>query len=123
MGVMVVSAFSTKALSVSSISNRLGSSPDCSGVRLTTSNTSWRLNCRGETFTDNCSDGRPSFSQAFVCSQAVLRSHSLTGMIKPVSSATGMKSFGKTNPRSGCCQRNSASQPVIRADARSKIGW
>ena len=35
--------------------------------------------------------------------------------IRPVSSATGMNSPGASRPRSGCCQRTSASTPTIAA--------
>ena len=41
--------------------------------------------------------------------------HSPIGTMSPVSSASGMNSAGATSPRSGCCQRTSASAPTQRA--------
>ena len=43
--------------------------------------------------------------------------------IRPVSSASGMKSSGGTMPRSGWIQRISASTPEIRPDSSSITGW
>ena len=42
------------------------------------------------------------------------------GTIRPVSSASGMKSTGWIRPRSGCCQRTSASAPRDLAGARGR---
>ena len=44
-------------------------------------------------------------------------------MIKPVSSAVGMKSKGETRPRVGWRQRINASKPLIRRSGRATIGW
>ncbi len=49
--------------------------------------------------------------------------HAPSGTISPERSATGMKSAGETKPRSGCCQRTSASAPASRPVCRSKTGW
>ena len=40
-----------------------------------------------------------------------------------VRSASGTNSSGEIRPRSGCCQRISASKPARRPDARSTMGW
>ena len=45
------------------------------------------------------------------------------GTTRPVSSASGMNSAGAISPRSGCCQRSSASAPTQRASERLTIGW
>ena len=45
------------------------------------------------------------------------------GTISPVSSANGMKSPGTTSPRSGWCQRSSASIPATWPSASRTIGW
>jgi hypothetical protein len=66
--------------------------------------------------------------EAEVCCQtlawrAASRSaHSDSGTIRPVSSASGMKSPGGTStpPR---CQRISASTPTMRAERTSILGW
>ena len=49
--------------------------------------------------------------QLAASAQACRSTHSPIGTIRPVSSATGMNSAGETMPRSGWCQRNSASKP------------
>jgi len=43
--------------------------------------------------------------------------------IRPISSASGMKSFGGTSPPFGSCQRINASTPTVRASLRSTSGW
>ena len=43
--------------------------------------------------------------------------------MRPFSSAIGMKSFGGTSPRVGCCQRTSASSDTTRFSASETIGW
>ena len=47
--------------------------------------------------------------------QAVSSTHRPSGTIRPVSSASGMNDSGGTRPRTGCCQRTSASKPTIRS--------
>ena len=42
---------------------------------------------------------------------------------QPVSSAVPMNSSGPTSPRSGCCQRTSASTPPIERSASRTSGW
>ena len=64
------------------------------------------MNCTGERLTDICSAG-----QAARLRQAVRSTHSPSATISPVSSATRMNSPGGTRPRSGWCQRTSASTP------------
>ena len=46
-----------------------------------------------------------------------------SGTISPLSSAISMNSSGGTIPRTGCCQRTSASSPRVRPVARSTMGW
>jgi len=48
--------------------------------------------------------------------------HSPSGAIRPISSATGMNSAGEIMPFSGCRQRNSDSKPEIRSAAMSTSG-
>ena len=55
--------------------------------------------------------------------QASRRTKSPISTISPISSATGMNSAGETMPRTGCGQRNSASQVEIRLVRRLKSGW
>ena len=54
---------------------------------------------------------------------AVSRTHRPSGMIRPVSSASGMNASGGTRPRVGCCQRTSASKPTISVLSSVTIGW
>ena len=51
------------------------------------------------------------------------RTHAPSAAIRPLASASGMKSNGGTTPRSGWCQRTSASTPRISPVARSIWGW
>ena len=67
------------------------------------------LNWTGETLTATLM----SSGQVAASAQAVVSTHSPSWLIRPVSSATGMNSAGEIMPRSGWCQRSSASQPVI----------
>ena len=61
--------------------------------------------CSAETFTAIFS----GLSQEAASRQAVRRTHSPMGRIRPVSSAMGMNSIGWTTPRPGWRQRNRAS--------------
>ena len=65
------------------------------------------------TLMTSCDPGSVS-SQARACRQAVSSTQRPIGMIRPVSSASGMNDSGGTRPRVGCCQRTSASSPTIR---------
>ncbi|MPN57089.1 hypothetical protein SDC9_204783 [bioreactor metagenome] len=65
----------------------------------------------------------PLSSQALACWQALRRTRSPSGRMRPVSSAIGMNSAGETIPRSGCSQRTSASTPVILPPTVSTTGW
>ena len=49
--------------------------------------------------------------------------HDPIGTMRPVSSASGMKSSGITRPRVGWFQRTSASNPSISPLARWITGW
>jgi hypothetical protein len=64
-----------------------------------------------------------SSGQVLAWRQASLSAHSPIGTISPVSSAIGMNSTGPTRPRSGWCQRISASNAEKRLVARSNSGW
>ena len=57
------------------------------------------------------------------CRHASLQTQAPMGMIRPLSSATGMNRLGATSPCSGCSQRNSASTPTARAPWISTTGW
>jgi len=54
-----------------------------------------------------------SFGQRRETVQACRSTHSPSGTINPVSSATGMNCSGEIRPRTGWCQRTSASKPTI----------
>jgi len=55
--------------------------------------------------------------------QAVRNSHSPSGSVRPISSATGMNFSGRTRPRSGWRQRTSASTLRTSPVCRSSTGW
>ena len=66
--------------------------------------------------------GRPASPRALPGAHLARRpgrsTHSPSGTIRPVSSASGMNSSGGTSPCSGCCQRSSASTPTMLAAAQ-----
>jgi hypothetical protein len=55
--------------------------------------------------------------------QAVRSTQSPSGLMSPVSSASGMNSTGGTMPRVGWRQRTSASMPMILPLLRHACGW
>ena len=61
--------------------------------------------------------------EALIWGQAVCTTHSPMGIIRPVSSASGMKSSGGIKPSLGCRQRNNVSMPRIRPVCMSTSGW
>ena len=76
------------------------------------------LNCTGERLTAT----RISPDQDAAAAQARRNTHSPIGTISPVSSATGMNSFGGMMPVSGWRQRSSASKPLTVRSCRSMNG-
>jgi PAS domain S-box-containing protein len=68
-----------------------------------------------------CSGGRLWFHTAS-CRHAASSTQAPISTIRPVSSAIPMKSPGAISPRSGWCQRSSASAPTIRLPS-STLGW
>jgi hypothetical protein len=61
--------------------------------------------------------------QSTICRHASSSTQLPIPRISPLSSATGRNASGESKPRLGCCQRISASAPLIRPLARSTIGW
>ncbi len=82
------------------------------------------MNCTPETLTLTVSGvlRRNCAFQTRSCRHTSRSTQRSMATIRPVSSATGMNSPGNSPP-SGCCQRTSASKPVIRPVSRSTIGW
>ena len=110
-------------LSVSSTSSQRGARPlSCSAARTTVA-TLPALNWLAETFTATRTGARPAFCQAMLWKQAWRITHSPIGRIRPVSSASGMKSAGETWPISSLRQRSSASMPTTRSSMREICGW
>ncbi|MCY1306235.1 hypothetical protein D9M70_560860 [compost metagenome] len=119
----VLSMSSTSRPSVSSSFSRFGSAP----VNFSTSSTSWTKsgwwNWRALTFTAMLSRAVSGcFDQATSCMQADCSAQRPNGRISPVSSASGTNSEGITMPRSGCCQRISASAPTT-CPSLLTCGW
>lgn len=81
------------------------------------------MNWRGEMFTDTATSAMPSLAQTRSWRHAVRNAHSPSCTMRPSSSATKTKSFGRISPRSGSFQRSSASMPVMRPVAISTCGW
>ena len=57
------------------------------------------------------------------CRHAAIVTSRPSGTISPLSSASGMKSFGGISPRSGWRHRTRASKPTIAPVASSTMGW
>ena len=117
------SASSISTVSVISNASVPGRSPLCSAIAATWAGNSGLTTWRPETLTDTPIAGSMSRCQAAVWRQANSRTCSPSRAISPVSSAIGMNSSGPTRPRSGCCQRTSASVDTGRPVARSITGW
>ena len=65
----------------------------------------------------------PSASHATIWRHAASSTHSPSSWIRPLLSATGMKSPGGIIPSSGSFQRSSASTPTVSPPASSTSGW
>ena len=81
----------------------------------------WR-SWRGATLKE-MSGSRRSALQAAERSQTSSITQAPSSSISRVSSICGMNAPGASRPRSGCCQRTSASKRVVAPVARSTIGW
>ena len=106
---MVFSVFCISTDSVISISSRRAGSPAAASAPTTTVSRFWFITWIGDRLTAIL---MPS-GQCAASAQALRNTHSPSGTMSPISSATGMNSAGEIMPRSGCFQRSSASQPVI----------
>ncbi len=102
-----------------SISSRLGDSPDASSAARIASTTLPRRNWIGDRLTATCT----GFGHLVHSAQALRSTQLPISTMRPISSAIGMNSAGETMPRSGCGQRNSASQVEIRLVRKLKSGW
>ena len=113
------------ALSVTS-SVRLDGSIPLSAIASRTSATivgDW--SCRADRLTDIESGGVFGYRccRRRASLHAVWSTQRPSGMMSPLSSASGMNSSGGIRPRSGCCQRTSASRPEMRSVSRVTSGW
>ena len=106
---------SISAFSVISSSRWRGSSPVSRRMSAIRSSIPGTRNWRRDTLTEIGKLPRPARSQTRFCVQAVRSTHSPIGSISPLLSASGMKSAGEIMPRSGWCQRISASAADQRA--------
>jgi hypothetical protein len=116
---------STIAVSVTSSPSIDGARPESFSARRTTVLTPPADSCLPDRLTQvtNWSGSSPSRSHSAVCSQAARSANSPSGRIRPVVSATGMKSPGMTSPRVGDCQRTSASTPTVIELSSEISGW
>ena len=103
---------------ISSI-RRCGDRPLSARMREIMSTRLPRRNCTGERLAATLSCG----GQPAASAQARRRTHSPIELIKPLSSASGMKSAGAIGPRSGWRQRISASTSVTSLVRMSTMGW
>ena len=101
-------------VSVTSSSMWRGSAPTSRTIASSVDTSRRDMNWRGEMLIEMVIGGRPSSCQRFDCWHAVRKTHSPIGTMRPSSSATKTKSFGKISPFCGSFQRISASMPEMR---------
>jgi hypothetical protein len=65
----------------------------------------------------------PTARHAAAWRQASGSDHLLIAVMSRVSIATSRKSAGASRPRTGCCQRSSASSSTMRPSSSATIGW
>ena len=102
----VISLFCISTASVISSSSRCGASRDDASAPSTAGSRPLLANWVGDRLTAT----QMSSGHFAASSHADLMTHSPSATIRPISSATGINSTGDTMPRSGWCQRSSASQ-------------
>jgi hypothetical protein len=77
---------------------------------------------RAETFTDT-GQSIPAATHPSRSRSARARTQSVSGSIRPDRSTAGRNAPGASRPRSGCCQRSSASIPQTRPLSIAILGW
>ena len=110
-------------LSVISSSRLEASRPVSASTRVTMSRKALSLNWRADRLTAMRSAGSPRSCHSLAWRQPSRSTHSPMSLMRPVSSASGMKSPGITVPLSSVFQRTSASTALIFPDSRSICGW
>ena len=110
-------------LSVSSSSSSSGARPVSATIVETERNRPGACTWRAERLTAILGAKTPARCHSPTCRHAVRSTHSPIGTMRPFCSATGMNSSGSTSPRSGCCQRISASMPAMRPSFARICGW
>ena len=102
-------------------------SPPSSIARSCSTHDCWRpaslWNCAGDLLTLIWNAGWCKARQRLACAAACWNTQSPMSMMSPLDSAIGMNSAGLIRPRSGCCQRISASALWIAPLRRSTMGW
>ncbi|KMO35631.1 hypothetical protein VQ03_21510 [Methylobacterium tarhaniae] len=109
----------TRAVSVISSSRRAGARPVVNRTSWTSSAKPGAWSCTAETLTAM----RSGLSQEAASRQLSRRTHSPIPKMLPVSSEIGMNRSGGTVPRSGWCQRKSASNPTTVPLSIAICGW
>ena len=113
--VEVMSSESPRTLvSVTSSTSRTGTHPVNATAVRTSSHREASWSWRPEMLTDMMSREGAADSHWAACSHARSSTQRPSGMMKPVSSASGMKRSGGTRPRVGWFQRTRASKPSNR---------
>ena len=109
---------------ISSVSEAAGS-PDSASASRTSAAMSECWSCLTDRFTLIESDGSVGSSSWIwrPWRQASRSTQRPIGTIRPISSASGMKVSGPSIPRSGWCQRSSASTPLTPPSERFTSGW
>ena len=116
------SGSSATLVSVSSSTSRSGARPAAASASCTSA-TSEPVPKWAALMLTAVTSVRPASSHAAVCRVASPSTHRVSGTTMPFCSASGMKSHGMSSPRSGCCQRTSASTPVTSPVVRCSTGW
>ncbi|MNT55454.1 hypothetical protein D3C72_1926870 [compost metagenome] len=111
--------FTSSTDSVISSSSRRAGRPEVASADSTSDTSAPLVNWLADRLTATVSWS----SQRIASAQASCSVKAPSSWIRPVSSAMGMKSWGRMSPLVGCCQRISASRPTMRTWLTSMIGW
>ncbi|MNT46551.1 hypothetical protein D3C72_1832040 [compost metagenome] len=109
--------------SVTSSCRRCGSRPVSFNMAATMPAMLPRSNCFTDRLTAIFGTYKPCACQRIIWRHASSSTHLPSWLMKPLSSASGMKRAGGTRPSSGWFQRTSASTPTRRPVSISTCGW
>ena len=119
----LVSTSSIAVVSVTSSVRQCGGNACRCNISCTVPNRPSWVNCTADRLTAIFQSVCPSATHCAICAQARSSTHTPRPTIRPDFSARGMNSSGCINPRTGCCQRTSASAPSTWPSGAANLGW